>query len=459
MNGDEKTHYEVLGVADDASRDEIKRASRHLMQQHHPDRGGDPTMAARINAAMAVLSDPTKRQEYDEFLRTGGENDEPETPDPDSYKDEWGAADEWADYGEEEALDIEVEDPTPPAPEPPSPPSSAPEDPQGHLESEEPPEKATRVRTALWRGLMVGLLPAVALNLVVYAESYFVTAAAESWLLFPAIGTAVGFLAPLVLRRRLPQTPRSQVSIAAMTASIVLVIALAFIAPANPLLIPALQTLVATSAGMWVLVTNAAHHQLAERIISSKGLRTDRTMFGPSSGDTSGELLTSTLWNCMARPEMQAARGFQTADTTNHFTKAVLLGNRLALVRPVFIPDNLLPQQSPRLYWSPPSLFLAAPSGVPSPLLRLDLTDYRASFKTLAGDLTLGEFVVVYTTPHSPAIALPADDPQMPTLVTGHEAPDAICAFLLGEKDPPRHVDHISAANALMGLEYQLMHG
>lgn len=416
-------------------------------------------MAARINAAMAVLSDPAKRQEYDEFLRAGGESSEPEPPDPDSYKDEWGAADEWEDYDEEEALDIEVEDPASPAPEPPSPPSSAPEDPQGRPEPEEPPEKATKVRTALWRGLVFGLLPAVALNLAVYTESYLLLLPyAESWTFFPAIGTAVGFLAPLVLRRRLPQTPRSQVSVAVMTASIVLVIALAFIAPANPLLIPALQALVATSAGMWVLVANAAHHQLAERIISSKGLRTDRTMFGPSSGDTSGELLTSTLWNCMARPGMRAARGFQTADATNHFTKAVLLGNRLALVRPLFIPDNLLPQRSPRLYWSPPSLFLAAPSGVPSPLLRLDLTDYRASFKNLAGDLTLGEFVVVYTTPHSPDIALPADDPQMPTLVTGQDAPDAICAFLLGEKDPPRHVDHISAANALMGLEYQLMH-
>lgn len=462
MTGDEKTHYEVLGVSADASRDEIKRASRRLMQKHHPDRGGDPAMAASINTAMSVLSDSMKREEYDEFLRTGGESAEPEAPDPDSYEDEWGSSEEWEDFDEEEVLDVEVEETMPPSPgppSPPSPPSPAPDDSQAPPEADEPPEKPTKVRTALWRGLVFGLLPAVALNLIVYAESYLLLRPYdESWTFFPAIGTAVGFLAPLVLRRRLPQTPSPQASVATMTASIVLVVALVFIATTNPLVIPALQTLVATAIGMWVLVANAAHHQLAERIVSSKGLRTDRTMFGPSSGDTSGELLTSTLWSCMARPEMRAARGFQTADTANHFTKAVLLGNRLALIRPMFIPDNLLPEQSPRLYWSPPSLFLAAPSGVPEPLLRLDLSEYRASFKNLAGELTLGEFLVIYTTPHSPTLTLPADDPQMPTLVTGGDAPEAICQFLLGEKDPPRHVDHISAANALMGLEYRLMH-
>lgn len=462
MSGDEKTHYEVLGVASDASPEEIKKAARRLMQTHHPDRGGDEAVAASINTAFGVLSSSAKREEYDEFLRSGGESAEPEAPDPDSYEDEWGAADEWTDIDEEEELDVEVEEDSP------GPHSQPPSDPPEHREARGAPDntspapegdgsKPTKVRTALQRALFLGLLPAVLLNLAVFTESYIITSA-ESWTLFPAIGAAVGLLVPLVLRARLPQAPSTQASIATLTANVFLVVALAFIAPENPLVIPALQTLIATSLGIWVLVANAAHHRLAERVISSQGLREDGTLFGPSTGDTSGELLTSTLWNCLARPEMHAARAFQTADTENHFTKAILLGDRVALLRPVFIPDSLIPPHSPAFYWSPPSLFLQSPtSGVPTPILRMDLTDYRASFKRVARQLTVAEFFVIYTTPASPTISMPPQNPLMPTITTGPESADAICEFLTGTKKPTHHVDHISAAMTLMGLEYQLM--
>lgn len=459
MSGDEKTHYEVLGVASDASPVEIKKAARRLMQTHHPDRGGDEAVAASINTAFGVLSSPAKREEYDEFLRSGGESTEPEAPDPDSYEDEWGTADEWTDIDEEEELDVEVEEDTP---GPPTPPPSEPPEHQDAPDGTSPaPEtdssRPTKVRTALQRALFLGLLPAVLLNLAVFGESYIITAA-DSWTLFPAIGAAVGLLVPLVLRSRLPQAPSAQTSIATLTANVFLVVALAFIAPGNPLVIPALQTLIATSLGIWVLVANAAHHRLAERVISSQGLREDGTLFGPSTGDTSGELLTSTLWNCLARPEMHAARAFQTADAENHFTKALLLGDRVALLRPVFIPDSLIPSHSPAFYWSPPSLFLQSPtSGVPTPILRMDLADYRASFKRVAGQLTVAEFFVIYTTPTSPTISLPSENPLMPTITTGPESADAICKFLTGTKKPTHHVDHISAATTLMGLEYQLM--
>lgn len=451
MTGDEETHYALLGIASDASPDEIKRVGRRLMQKHHPDRGGSEAAAAAINTAVAVLSNPAKREEYDEFLRTGGESAEPETPDPDTYEDAWGETDEWGNVEENEDLDIEVEDDFPEQPPAPGPDATSPQD-------TSVTDKPTKVRTALWRALVLGLLPTLVLTLAVFVESYLITAPGESWLLFPTIGAAVGLLIPLVLRQRLPQTPRPQISLAAMTTSIVLVIGMTFIAPENPLVVPALQALLATTLGLWVFVANATHHRLAERIISSKGLREDGTLFGPSSGDTSGELLTTTLWNCMSQPGMHAARSFQTADTENPFTKAVLLGSRLALIRPVFIPDNLIPASSPAFYWSPPSLFLrSSGSGVPTPILRLDLASYRASFKRLAGELKISEFIIVYTTPGVPEIDHGAENPLMPTLVMGPDASTAICKFLLGGKAPTHHVDHVSAANALMGLEYRLM--
>jgi len=58
-------HYQTLGVAKNASPDEIKKAYRKLASQHHPDRGGDTARFQQIQQAYDVLSDPNKRQEYD----------------------------------------------------------------------------------------------------------------------------------------------------------------------------------------------------------------------------------------------------------------------------------------------------------------------------------------------------------------------------------------------------------
>ncbi|MHB8572559.1 MAG: molecular chaperone DnaJ [Candidatus Dormibacteria bacterium] len=73
---EKRDHYQVLGVARDASQDQLKRAYRRLAMEHHPDRNqGDSASEARfkeISEAYAVLSDPQKRQRYDTFGHDGG---------------------------------------------------------------------------------------------------------------------------------------------------------------------------------------------------------------------------------------------------------------------------------------------------------------------------------------------------------------------------------------------------
>lgn len=58
-------YYEILGVAETATQDDIKQAYRKLAMKNHPDRGGDTTEFQRIAQAYEVLGDPNKRAEYD----------------------------------------------------------------------------------------------------------------------------------------------------------------------------------------------------------------------------------------------------------------------------------------------------------------------------------------------------------------------------------------------------------
>ena len=58
-------YYKSLGVDRSASQDDIKRAYRGLASKHHPDKGGDTVKFQEIQAAYATLSDPQKKEEYD----------------------------------------------------------------------------------------------------------------------------------------------------------------------------------------------------------------------------------------------------------------------------------------------------------------------------------------------------------------------------------------------------------
>lgn len=70
-----KDYYELLGVPEKATGDEIKKAYRKLAKLHHPDANqGNPKAADRfkeIGEAYGVLSDAEKRKQYDQMRRLG----------------------------------------------------------------------------------------------------------------------------------------------------------------------------------------------------------------------------------------------------------------------------------------------------------------------------------------------------------------------------------------------------
>ena len=74
-----KSLYETLGVSENASADEIKKAYRKLARKYHPDINKDESAVDKfkeINAAYEVLSDDEKKAQYDQFgdQMFGGQN-------------------------------------------------------------------------------------------------------------------------------------------------------------------------------------------------------------------------------------------------------------------------------------------------------------------------------------------------------------------------------------------------
>ena len=70
-------YYKTLGVPRNAQAEEIKKAYRKLARTHHPDAGGDEAKFKEINEAYEVLSDPKKREMYDQY-GTANENQIPQ---------------------------------------------------------------------------------------------------------------------------------------------------------------------------------------------------------------------------------------------------------------------------------------------------------------------------------------------------------------------------------------------
>ena len=91
-----KDYYQTLGVARDATAEDIKKAFRKLARKYHPDVSREKDAEARmreVNEAYAVLADPEKRAAYDQLGR-GYQTGQEFRPPPD-----WDAGFEFSGHG------------------------------------------------------------------------------------------------------------------------------------------------------------------------------------------------------------------------------------------------------------------------------------------------------------------------------------------------------------------------
>lgn len=106
-------YYKILGVSRDATDDEIKKAYRKLAHKYHPDKsGGDEAKFKEINKAYQILSDKTKRSQYDQFgqnFEQGGFSGQQgqgfggfEGFDFGGFSAQGGSASGWQDFGFED---------------------------------------------------------------------------------------------------------------------------------------------------------------------------------------------------------------------------------------------------------------------------------------------------------------------------------------------------------------------
>ncbi|EEF46534.1 dnaJ protein homolog [Ricinus communis] len=64
---DNTKYYEILGVSKNATQDDLKKAYKRAAIKNHPDKGGDPEKFKELAQAYEVLSDPEKREIYDQY--------------------------------------------------------------------------------------------------------------------------------------------------------------------------------------------------------------------------------------------------------------------------------------------------------------------------------------------------------------------------------------------------------
>lgn len=433
-----KTHYETIGVDQDASAEEIRAAYRRQIRQVHPDVAGPDgaPRAAELSAAYAVLSRPDLRREYDETLRSGPEGavrQEPVDEEP-----AWGVPSDW-DEGKPaseppggEALDDAIVE------EDPDPGTGRPFD-----WAVEPGRSPAEVQVRhparhLLLLAVVGLL--VVAGAVLFSWLSWTSAAIwgrQQTVAAAAIGGALGVLIGFGLHHRIPIRP---VPAAIGAPVIVMMIEIGLQPPWLGVTRVGYAFVLGLAVAMVIQDRLAAQRRL-NAVLPLKLLRRNN-VFGPAPGDTGSELLERS---CDPLYNLPGLRMIRTPAPDALFTHAFVCGSKVALVR-------ALVADAGQFRWSGPTLFREGPDGWPTEVLRGPYDEFlRRSPQRFGRRTAVRSWIVVFSPDGAAVHQVP--DPLMPSVTAAVQGIDAIGRYLV-ENNEIALVDHrrlVDAAEALYG--------
>lgn len=420
----EPTYYDILGIGRDASETDVKRAARRLMRENHPDHGGDPLVAARINEAAEILANPKARADYDTLLDRGPEEPVSTVPDPETFEDSWGAEEQW----DEETIDAPTDE---------TPGQDATDSP-GPSPTRNGGQKLTKVRTLSTATILYLWLPCLVLVAVLAIRHGETTA--------PIAGLLLGVVAGMIIHQKFSRKPMSTYGLWIGDALLLILVVLTIAHPGSVSAIDTgLVTGIVTLFATWAGAGRAKAHRHNEQIIKSKALKQDGTIFGPGSPEPLAERLQQALWQIMAHPSFRAARGFQNNDPRKTFQKALLLGKKVVFIRPVYIDARGMTQ--PQAYWSGHNMFVtdrANPNGFPIQVGEFDTGPTTASARQHLGKTQVQYVAVVYHHGQVP-VGLPEQESPGGVRAVAHYELESVVRSMMDQGKPVDWVGHWSA--------------
>lgn len=453
----EQTLYEVLGISQDASLEEVKKAHRKSMRAYHPDvysgsRDEAEQIAARINRAYATLSDPQERDAYDALLR--GETPAPDSADEDAeqapFEDTWGEEADWEESVEEEV----VADPDPaPTPEPgsrPTPEPSAPTPSRWQESATAISDDDVRVTTPL-SGLRTPLLVALGgvlfgLTLSLFTPSLAGRSGITTAGLFTGVGAILGILSAFFLKKHEEPSlvARPLLTVSALVA---LVVSGSILALGTTALAAGIISAVSALLGTYVLARAFAVRSLLDRSVKADALRKNNT-FGDLPGGAGPDLLNRTLSDLYAIPSVRIMRN---ADENGLFSHAVMNGSKVAFIKAIIGFSGLY-------RWSGPSLLRdrsgTLGQGIPEEILRATYREFSMKVAQALPKGTQADTWLFVYTQDGDRIVFPGSSDGNPQVTAPDVGLDQVGRFLLDGEVAKPTVDQetfVKSFEALLG--------